>query len=494
MNAATSRWERWLIPGLLVYFALQVVIRITGSPVLDLDEAEQIVVTQWWLAGSPGHPPLYAWLQKLAFEVLGVNLLALSLVKNTLLFLTYLFVYLAARRLLPDARLAVLATLSLLLIPQVVWESQRDLTHSVMVTTVTAASFYTLLRWLDRPTVAHYLLVGLLFGLGLLSKYNYAVFAAGVLGVLMTVPRGRALLLSPRILLSLAVAALVLAPHAAWFLEAGEFGTRSIEKLEFGVGSWPFSGFASLALAVLGFLTPLWIVFLAVFRRGFLATLTGGRGQGPAALFPLGRYLLLVLGLLVLMVLLMNAAHFKDRWMLPLFLLFPLYVFSAMPPTALTPARMRIYAGVCLVVPVLVLLVMTGRVHEWPVLDGHHRYSYPYEVMTEEIRAMGFRRGLIVGDRAFIAGNLRFRFPDSYAVYPGITSEGLRCRRGRDLLVAWDAQRHAEPPGALREWLMAVLALDVSDADYRVLQSDVKGAALGVLVVPAHEALLEQRC
>jgi lipopolysaccharide core galacturonosyltransferase RgtB len=494
VRASATPWERWLIPGLLVYFALQVLIRLTGSPVLELDEAEQVVVTQWWVAGYSGQPPLYAWVQKLAFEILGVNLLALSLVKNALLFLTYLFVYLSARRLLPDARLAVLATLSLLLIPQVAWESQRDLTHSVMVTTVTAAGFYVLLRWLNRPTVVHYLLLGLLFGLGLLSKYNYTLFAAAVLCALLTLPRGRALLFSPRILLSLVMAALVLAPHAAWFLGTGQLGSRSLEKLDFGGGLWPLSGFASLTLAVLAFLTPLWIVLLAVFRRDFLAALAGRGGHAEATVFPLGRHLLAVLLLLAAMVLLLDAAHFKDRWMLPLLLFFPLYVFAGLPPGALTPARLRAFASLCLVVPVLALLVMAGRVHEWPVPAGQYGHSYPFEFMTAEIRRSGFRKGLIVGDRAFIAGNLRFRFQQSWAVIPSVTSAGLRCGPDDDLLVVWDAARNAEPPAILREWLSAELGLDVAGAAYRVLRADAEGAALGVILIPASTAPLEARC
>ncbi|OOG23017.1 glycosyltransferase [Thioalkalivibrio denitrificans] len=494
MRADATPLERWLIPGLLGYFALQILVRATGSPVLDLDEAEQVVVTQWWLAGYSGQPPLYAWLQKLAFEVFGMNLLAIALLKNSLLFLTYLFTYLSARRLLRDGNLAVLATLSLLLIPQVVWESQRDLSHSVIVTTVAAASFYVLLRWLERPSIGHYLLVGLVFGLGILSKYNYAVFAAAAGCVLLTMPLGRVRLFSPRILLSAAVAAVVLAPHALWFWDSVQFGTRAMGKLEFGDGLWPWSGFGSLALAVLGFLTPLWLVLLAVFRRDFLAAFRWRRAEAAPGGFPPGRYLLFALALLAAMVLILGAAHFKDRWMLPILLLFPLYVFAALRPGAVTPARLRVFVTVCLVMPVLALLVMAGRVHEWPMLDGHHRYSYPYGELTAEIRNMGFERGLIVADRAFIAGNLRFRLPDSRVMYPGVTGDPLVCGPGEDLLVVWDADRNDEPPRHLRDWLSTHLDLDIAGADLTILQTDVQGAALGVVLMSAQEASLEQRC
>lgn len=483
-----------MIPGLIFYFTLQVIIRVTGSPVLDLDEAEMLVVTQWWLAGYSGQPPLYAWVQKFAFQVLGVNLLALSVVKNALLFLTYVFVYLSARRLIPDPRLAVLATLSLLLIPQVAWESQRDLTHSVMVTTVTAASVYVLLRWLERPTLVHYLLLGLLLGLGILSKYNYALFAGAALSVLLSLPRGRALLLTPRILLSAGVAALVLAPHVFWFFGTGELGTRSMEKMDFGGGLWPLSGLTSLAIAVIAFLTPLWVVLLTVFRRDFMSALACRGNPSVSGGFPLRRYLIAVTVLLVGMVLFLGVAHFKDRWMLPLFLLFPLYIFSGLPAAALTPARIRAFVAICLAVPGLVLLIMTGRVHEWPALEGQHRYSYPFETMAEEIRRAGFNQGLIVADRAFIAGNLRFRMQESSAAYPGVSRSGLSCGPGEDLLVAWDAQRSAEPSASLRDWLVGELQIDISGLDFQVLRDEAIGAALGVLLISSDVSRLEDRC
>ncbi|WP_246828291.1 glycosyltransferase family 39 protein [Ectothiorhodospira sp. PHS-1] len=489
MGEPHRHWGFWLLLGLAVYFTLHVVVRATGSAVLELDEAEQVIVTQWWLAGYSGQPPLYAWLQAVAFRVLGMDLWALSLVKNTLLFLTWLFVFLSARRLLGDVRLAVLATLSLFLIPQVAWESQRDLTHSVMVTTVAAASFYAMLRWLDRPHVGHYLLIGLLFGLGVLSKYNFLVFAAAAGLALLSCARGRSLLLHPRILWSALVALLVILPHALWVLHSRDLGTQSLDKLDFGGGLWPWSGLGSLMLAVLGFLALLLLVMGAVFRRDFFRALLKRRG-GPAA-FPIHRYLWILLALLVLMALL-GVSHFKDRWMLPLLLVFPLFVFARMGTAALTRARVRAYLSVCLLVPVLVLVVMAWRVQTWPVLESQHRHVYPFDERVREIRDLGFGQGLIVGDRAFVAGNLRFRLPRSQAVIPGVNPGGLRCRPGDDLLVAWDADRRRQMPGRLGDWLTAELGLSTEDLTPRWLESGAGvGPVMGVVVLPG---VLEGDC
>ncbi|EIC20298.1 ArnT family glycosyltransferase [Thiorhodovibrio frisius] len=480
-------WPLLLLLGLGIYFALHVVIRATGTAVLELDEAEQVIVTQWWLAGYSGQPPLYDWLQGAVFRVFGVNLWSLSILKNSLLFLTWVFVFLAARCLLGDLRLAVLATLSLFLIPQVAWESQRDLSHSVIVTTVAAASFYMMLRWLDRPHVWNYLLIGLLLGLGVLSKYNFLIFAAAAGMALLSFPRGRAVLLHPNILWSALVAVLVMLPHGLWLWQNRDLGTRSLDKLDVGVGFWPWSGMGSSLVAVLAFLAPLLLVLGVVFKRDFARALVKRRG-GPTP-FPIHHYFWAVLGLLVLMAL-FGVSHFKDRWLLPLLLVFPLFIFAMMGAAALTEARVKAFVSVCLMMPLIVLVAMAWRVQKWPLVQDWHRYEDPFNEKVTQARALGFRRGLILGDRAVTAGNLRFRLPLSQAMTPGFNPEGVQCSDRDDLLVAWNAERYQRIPKRLKALLEAELGLSVEDVEARWQKSIAGGGSqMGVLVLP--DALAE---
>jgi len=483
-----QRWGLWLLLGLGAYFSLHMIIRATGSATLELDEAEQIVLTQWWLAGYSGQPPLYAWVQASVFQILGMNLWALSFVKNALLFLTSVFLFLSARRLSGDIRIAVLITLSLFLIPQIAWESQRDLTHSVMVTTLASAFLYAMLRWIERPHFWHYLLLGLLFGLGVLAKYNFLVFAAAAVFVLLSFARGRSVLLNPRILWSAGTALMVILPHALWFWQSRDLGAQSLGKLEYGAGLWPWSGLGSLILAVLGFLAPWLIVMGAIFRMDFLRALV--KRPGVREDFPIHRYIWVVLGLLVLMAL-VGVSHFKDRWMQPLLFTFPLFIFALMDRSALTPGRVRAFLMVCVLVPLIVLVMMTARVQTWPVPEAQeHRHFYPFDERVREIRALGFTQGLIVGDSGFVAGNLRFRFPESQAVIPGVNPAGLRCLPGDDLLVAWDATRQRQMPGWLQSWLITELGFSPwQQTPHWLASSTGRGWSLGVLVLPG--ALVE---
>src|ERR1700749_157064 len=79
---------------LLIYFTLQIILRVCISSSLDLDESEQLVLTQKLSWGYGSQPPLYTWIQFGFFRMFGISVFGLSFLKNILLFCTYLFTYL----------------------------------------------------------------------------------------------------------------------------------------------------------------------------------------------------------------------------------------------------------------------------------------------------------------------------------------------------------------------------------------------------------------
>ncbi|MCX6865636.1 MAG: glycosyltransferase family 39 protein [Verrucomicrobia bacterium] len=115
--------SRRILLLLVLYFTLHLLLRLCVSNSAELDEAEQLLLTQDLRLGYGSQPPLYTWLQSGLFALCGINIFALAVLKNGLLFLTYFFVYLGAREITRDNNRAVIAMLSLLWIPQICWES-----------------------------------------------------------------------------------------------------------------------------------------------------------------------------------------------------------------------------------------------------------------------------------------------------------------------------------------------------------------------------------
>src|SRR5678815_3960771 len=144
-SASTARGysiAKALLVSLAIYFGLHVLTRSLVSNNLQLDEAEQLILTQQWRWGYGSQPPLYDWIQTGLFGILGVNVFALSLLKNVALWMAYVFTFLAAREILTNARLAALAAVGMLFFPHIAWESQRDQSHLVMATALAAATLW----------------------------------------------------------------------------------------------------------------------------------------------------------------------------------------------------------------------------------------------------------------------------------------------------------------------------------------------------------------
>ena len=147
-------------------------------------------------------------MQKILFSAVGTNVFALALLKSALLFGIYALVYCAAREIFDREKPAVLASVSLLLVPNIVWESQRDQTHLILATACAATTLYIFIRLLKTGQPGCYAAFGALAGLGALSKLNYLFFPVSLMLAALSVPKLRPAVLSRKLALSLLAVAL----------------------------------------------------------------------------------------------------------------------------------------------------------------------------------------------------------------------------------------------------------------------------------------------
>ena len=401
---------RALLAALAVYFLLQLLVRETVAGGVEKDEAEQLLWTQTLAWGYGPQPPLYSWLQWAVFRLTGPTVFGLALLKNALLFATYALTWAAARWLLAPAP-AALAAASLLLLPQIAWESQRDLTHTVLVTTAAAATLWLAIGLLQRPSTPRYAGLGVALAAGALAKYSFLLVPLALAGAALPDRRLRAALLDRRLLLSVAVAVLLVAPHGLWLTghwhDATHVTAGKLELQPGGALEHALGGVASLALAAVAFLTPLWIVYAALFGRALWRE-RPARVDGPWPAF-FGRYFALLGGALLLLAL-AGAGNFKDRWMQPLLFCAPLAVLVARPDVA-TPERLRTLRRVLAGTALVLLLGMVGRV----LAVGHGQrpgdFNLPLGPLGEVLRARGVRPAAVVAESSRLAGGMRLVFP-----------------------------------------------------------------------------------
>ncbi|WP_457577519.1 ArnT family glycosyltransferase [Desulfomarina sp.] len=465
-NTGKRSLTPYFIAALVTYFVLHIVLRVLVSDSLDYDEAEQALLGQWLLSGYTEQPPLYTWIQYGLFHLLGKNVLAVSLLKNSLLFLTYLFVFLSGKKLLNNERAAIMASCSLILIPQIGWESQRDMTHTTLVVCAAAAVLWTVLRLLENRSFFNALLLGFFWGIGILAKANFFLFLL-ILGLtLLTFRRGRKVLFSRQFLLSVFIALCLSSLYLYWMYTHQEIVFSATGKFKQAVEMYQVKGVTSFFINTFLFLTPLWFIYLLFFPTGYLGK--PAPGQEFSARFMLRYGLFFVLVLLVV-VLLFKVSYVKDRWMQPLLFAAPLVFFSRFDVNTVTEKQFKRFIGVTILSAVAVYCAFTLRVVGAPMTHHYCRLNYPFTQLANEIRKDGFDGGLIISNNRFIAGNMHFQFPDSQAVIPGYAFEMLiNSSPFSQAAVIWkinDAAPHI--PMQLVEYLQK--KFDINSIDYPVI-------------------------
>lgn len=449
----------------VVYIAVHFGLRFALSPTLGIDNAAQAVLAQDLLWGYQfRHPPLYTWLTWAAFQVFGVGLFALTLVKYLFLFAGYAFLYAAARNILKEDRLAALALFSYSLIYVFAYYAHHDLTGSIAASTMIAAALHAITRILERGGWLDYAYLGAAFGLGLLSKYNFAIFLAACALAAFAVPETRRCVLSRKIWLTVAVNAAVITPYVLWVYEgAHSFAALALSVTHAGgngaYGATVARGLGKLAGALIEFpmpfllIAPLILPGLVWPPRVWTSNLRGVRRF-------LGIVMLAAVVILVLGVVLLGATKFKGRWMPPVWMALPIFLFAGIAIERLSVRRIRAYLGVVLVFSVLVFAARVVVDYVRPAVCNACRSYLPFAALAERIQADGFERGIILADTDYLAGNLLLHFPTSRVISVKKSPNGIPPEfADNQCLIVWRGDSEALPP-AVRARARRTLSLD----------------------------------
>lgn len=444
-----------------LYVALHFTLRLVFSPVLGTDDVEQAICTQHLALGCDlRQPPLYSWLQWLVDQVAGPGLASIFLFKYALLFATYVFLFLAGERLFGNSFTAGIAALSLWLTYPFAVSVHQGVTHSLLLSLMLAASFYVALRLEQRRDMGSYLLLGLLLGLGVLSKYSFVLYASGLALAALSMPSYRRAVLDQRILLSLIIALAIVTPHGLWIWErldavSGALGGIGQAEAPASYAARVAAGLANIVSALIQFLAPLWLILLAFYPKAFLPLASTGV---PATRQFLGRVLAYTIAMLALSVLAGGPIDLKPRWMHVAALLAPLYLFSRVEAAGYVLKRG--YLAVLVALPILVVALWAAQTYIAPKLGKASRFHAPYDLIAATLRSAGFSRGTIVADGLHLAGNLRLAFPEARVLTPtyAFFSPPVRGTGGGHCLLAWEneAGRHDLPTGladfVLKRW------------------------------------------
>jgi 4-amino-4-deoxy-L-arabinose transferase-like glycosyltransferase len=464
---------------LAAYFAVNVVVRLAGPASLELDEGQQLFYAQWLAVGYDSQAPLYNWVQYWVVQLLGDSMLALSLLKNLMLFLSYLLFGLAAQLVIRDRVLAVIATLGLITMPQVGYEAQRDLTHTVALLFASCMFFYFFVRALQRPTTLNYALTGVAVGIGVLSKYNFVLLPVAALLALLPDRELRSRLFDVRVLLVIVIAAVIVAPHALWFLDHIDQATgRTVSKLTRDADGLRIHqigmGLFSLVEAIVTISALTVVIFAVAFGRTFFHS---WRAENQWTRL-IGRILLASVLLLLLVVVIGGATYVRHRWIIPLFFLLPIYLAAKIDASGkpLAYSGKRIYGVIALAIMVFIPALLYTRPLVQGAMGEYGKQNVPYgSAITQILAANPDRPSVILTGDHQLAGNLRLHASDIPVAVPGYETmeQPFVFDATHPVLVIWRSRLQQELmpplPDGMRDWLnrkagLAGRELEVRDA------------------------------
>jgi 4-amino-4-deoxy-L-arabinose transferase-like glycosyltransferase len=408
VRRAPSLDLRWLP---LAYAALLVITRLLASQSLEHDEAEQVLFSQRLEWGYSLQPPLYTWITWLSIQVFGLNLFALAAVKAALLLAMFTVLAGLLRRLDVPSHAAAGASMILLFSPFFAWNMSLNITHTVLSATIFAVTILHAVRLIERPTACRYTLLGVWVALGILAKYNFAVFAAALFLAGLTLRAARRVLADARMGLAVASGLLVLAPHLGWLFQHWDGVFAALVKKtgladdvsglrRVGGGLWTLLEHA-LVLTV-----PLLVAMGLCLGRNAAGV---WRRNTDRPMLRLLERTALALGIVMALVVLAGVNRMTVGWLAPGLLLAPLIVFGRLAasgwPATLTP-RLVWALGLVMLVTATIKISVYGA---W------HGRNLGRDLLFAEAARFIERQGLaghpFRADSLVTAGNLRFHCP-----------------------------------------------------------------------------------
>lgn len=446
---------------LAIYFAVNAALRIALQGSLELEESRLLFLSQWLAPGYGGQAPLAVWMQHGVTRLVGANLPAVIVLENLLLFMAYVFVGLAAFQVIRNRALAVIAVLGMALLPQVVYELQRDGGATAAVLMATAFFIATLLAMLHRGSFFGHLLAGIGIGIGLLASYDLVLLLVAALVAILLEPAFRTRLANWRLAVTIIVAGAVFGLHALWLrdnlaLVVAENVAWIPHHAGADRGSQIIEGLFSLVAALVGFVLPTVTVFWLAFGRRFPES---WKASSPWTRL-VSRLFALVLLALIALVVFGGASAVHDRCLVAVFFMLPLYFSLKLDALNQTignaPKR---FGAVVILILIAVPVVLAARV---PAALWNGRYTdinIPYRPAIETILASGPHvPPLILAEDTALAGNLRLGARATPIVAPGDASfeKGYAFDGSHPLLVVWRAG--VDGPTAMPAALARLLA------------------------------------
>lgn len=289
---------------------------------MTYDEAEQFIDAKDFVLGYADQPPLYSWILKCVSFVFGLNTTMMMMVYHVIVVMFLVCLYKITELIFTDNTKSFYCFISYSLFFIYSYDFYRYTIHTALMMLFCALGLYTYLKiYLNKANLVNYCLLGIFFGLGLLSKYNFIFFILALIFASCFTSQSRKVLFNSKTFLSIILCILVTSPHFAWVIN-NEFQPihYALKRGETGSNHEDFDLISVLLNTYWNYL----VYFLAItifFFKDLKKQLTELNKFSLAVLF-------FCIAFPFLLIVVLKAANFTQRWLAPLNIFIPIIVFS----------------------------------------------------------------------------------------------------------------------------------------------------------------------
>jgi len=312
-----------------IYLICHFFIRIFFEGSLQVDDAEQIRLGQdlqlGYLMRFP-QPPLYSWLAWGIFQIFGVSIFSISLLKYLLIMITFIFIFKIADALYKDTDTQYFAGFSFLLMPSFAWHMHQGFTHTILLGCALMMSLFWILKILKEDNTKNYIYLGLSLGIGILSKYSFFIFMFIAFLSIFTTQKLRKKFINKKFIYTIFLTFIISTPHFLWIFnnqtEIFELINNRINLIPNGKSDSNNLSFLNFYLSSIAFVSPLVFLMPSLLKNLFFSL----KEAQSSHLF-LNNFYYLILLFPIVIYIFIPIPEIKVRWLHPAMMLFPFLMF-----------------------------------------------------------------------------------------------------------------------------------------------------------------------
>ena len=448
MITALKKPLSWIV----LYLLFHVLIRLLFSTTLQVDDAEQIRHAQHLFSGHPiPQPPLYSWLSWGLFKIFGTGLFALTLLKYTLIALTFWLTWLVSGQLFQHLQTRYIATFSYLLMPSFAWHMHQGFTHTILLGLGIILTLHALLSLKENNSIGHYLYFGLALGIGLMSKYSFLLFLIPLFVSAVSISSFRNLIVNQKIFLAIAVFILMIGPHTYWLIQHYQEIFSSIDqKLKVTSDNLLLDRIKSagqFTVATIIFIMPFALIFIInSWKRLFN---TDKQVITDDLTLLLNRFYLIIIVSVLTLTIFVSMPHFKVRWFHPLMMIFPLWMLARIErKELLSKSIMRWFAGITIIFTILIFSIRIAQVTIGPELGIYGRLNSPVIETLNKLPDHLIKNSAIKTQDEFLGAHLLSIYQNNNIIINGIFYQNSVTLDNDKCLLLWDDDESFSEPSA----------------------------------------------